>query len=299
MSIIYPISNIYANSTENKRENQIVKDGSALKEGLFGIGCGLLFGITLPLFGHPLDTIKTKMQAQGSYMQGGLISVSKQIYKQEGFLGFYRGLIPPLIGSAIFRSLQFGVYNFTFSFLRNNNIAAGEIPFSGKLEYRVVLSAISSATIRSLLETPLEFIKVRKQVGIDWHFREVMTGFNITWLRTTGLMITFFSTIDTFNRYTPNLLSIPGFGPFIQGGVCATIAWLVIWPLEVIKSQMQGNTPGPNTILQRGIFIFKNKGLKSLYRGALPGCLRCLFANSFAMYIYLGCQARREKNKIN
>eukprot|EP01100_Stratorugosa_tubuloviscum_P014081 TRINITY_DN732_c2_g1_i1.p1 TRINITY_DN732_c2_g1~~TRINITY_DN732_c2_g1_i1.p1 ORF type:complete len:306 (-),score=129.10 TRINITY_DN732_c2_g1_i1:47-964(-) len=303
MSIIYPSTQIYANSSTNITNNEtkrppIVKDDSALKEGFFGLACGLLFGITLPLFGHPFDTIKTKMQAQGSYMKGDLVYVCKQMIKHEGFLSFYKGLMPPLIGSAIFRSLQFGVYNFTFSLLRNNNVAEGVIPYSGQLEYKVILSAISSATFRTLLETPLEFIKVRRQVGANWYWKEVMTGFSVTWIRTAGLLVTFFATVDSFNRHTPNLLLIPGFGPLIQGGVCATIAWLAIWPLEVIKSQMQANTPGPNTTIARAIYIFKNQGLKTFYRGALPGSLRCLFANSFAMYIYLGCQQRRQRNKL-
>ena len=38
--------------------------GSGLREGLFGFGCGVLYGMTSPLIGHPFDTVKTKMQAQ-------------------------------------------------------------------------------------------------------------------------------------------------------------------------------------------------------------------------------------------
>jgi len=44
----------------------VVGSGGGLKEGLFGLGCGVLYGITSPLVGQPLDTIKTKMQAQAS-----------------------------------------------------------------------------------------------------------------------------------------------------------------------------------------------------------------------------------------
>ncbi len=38
--------------------------GSTSREALFGMGCGVLYGLTSPLIGHPFDTIKTKMQAQ-------------------------------------------------------------------------------------------------------------------------------------------------------------------------------------------------------------------------------------------
>lgn len=42
----------------------LVGSSGGLKEGLFGLGCGVLYGLTSPIIGHPLDTIKTKMQAQ-------------------------------------------------------------------------------------------------------------------------------------------------------------------------------------------------------------------------------------------
>lgn len=42
----------------------LVRDGSLAKEGMFGLLCGFLYGITSPLVGQPLDTVKTKMQAQ-------------------------------------------------------------------------------------------------------------------------------------------------------------------------------------------------------------------------------------------
>jgi hypothetical protein len=41
--------------------------GSGLREGLFGFGCGVLYGMTSPLIGHPFDTVKTKMQAQARH----------------------------------------------------------------------------------------------------------------------------------------------------------------------------------------------------------------------------------------
>jgi solute carrier family 25 carnitine/acylcarnitine transporter 20/29 len=33
------------------------------KEGLYSLLCGILFGATNTIVGHPFDTIKTKMQA--------------------------------------------------------------------------------------------------------------------------------------------------------------------------------------------------------------------------------------------
>ena len=35
--------------------------GSSYQEALFGLMGGIVYGLTSPLVGHPLDTIKTKM----------------------------------------------------------------------------------------------------------------------------------------------------------------------------------------------------------------------------------------------
>lgn len=47
-----------------KEENSLFSSSSAITNGLVGLGCGVAYGITSPLVGHPIDTIKTKMQAQ-------------------------------------------------------------------------------------------------------------------------------------------------------------------------------------------------------------------------------------------
>lgn len=51
---------------------------------------------------YPIDLVKTRMQNQRSKVVGELlyknsIDCVKKVYKNEGFLGFYRGLPPQLI----------------------------------------------------------------------------------------------------------------------------------------------------------------------------------------------------------
>ena len=53
---------------------------------------------------YPIDLVKTRMQNQRSKVVGELlyknsIDCVKKVYKNEGFLGFYRGLPPQLIVS--------------------------------------------------------------------------------------------------------------------------------------------------------------------------------------------------------
>ncbi len=75
--------------------------GTGAQEAWKGLFCGTLFGMTSPLIGHPLDTVKTKMQAQTSYMAGSATRTLLNVVKHEGFFALYRGLLPPLVGSSI------------------------------------------------------------------------------------------------------------------------------------------------------------------------------------------------------
>ena len=55
-----------------------------------------------------------------------------------------------------------------------------------------------------------------------------------------GLMGTYFILIDSFRRNLPGTFSNPVVGPFLASGFAATFGWWVVWPLEYMKSQVQG-----------------------------------------------------------
>ena len=82
------------------------------KEFLYTSITGFLFGGTNTIVGHPFDTVKTKMQAQTKHMtqQARYLPTIAKVFREEGPLGFYRGWIPPFIGSVLYRSIQFSVF---------------------------------------------------------------------------------------------------------------------------------------------------------------------------------------------
>jgi hypothetical protein len=53
-------------------------------------------------------------------------------------------------------------------------------------------------------------------------------------------MTSFFMMVDSLERHAPSVISIPVFGPFIKGGVCATLGWLVVWPFENVSGRRRG-----------------------------------------------------------
>jgi solute carrier family 25 carnitine/acylcarnitine transporter 20/29 len=150
----------------------------------------------------------------------------------------------------MFRSIQFTAYGTAYAASKDSPVLMNEIPGCGGLQYRVVVSGMFASTMRALLECPLELIKVRKQTGQAWmasstageairapakELKNLYSGFGITWMRTLGLMTSFFVMTDSLERHRPDIVGIPMLGPFIKGGVCATLGWIVVWPFENVR----------------------------------------------------------------
>lgn len=72
-----------------------------------GLGVGVLYGTTSVAVGHPFDTVKTKMQAQSGFESQSMLRTFTKTLREQGVRGLYRGCLPPLFGSGMFRSTQF------------------------------------------------------------------------------------------------------------------------------------------------------------------------------------------------
>ena len=286
--------------------------GSSGTEGWRGLLCGILFGLSSPLVGHPIDSVKTRMQASSAYYRGGALRTLVGVVRSEGFLALYRGLLPPLLGSSLFRSVQISVYASAYTAAGASPRLCAEVPGTGGLQARVLLAAVASSTARALIECPMELIKVRQQTGQPWllprtagasssglvraaaEIRNLYTGFGPTWARTVGLMGTFFILVDSLERLAPQAVSIPLIGPFLKGGVCATLGWVVVWPLENLRTQIQARAPGvPENagVFERARHVLRERGgVPGLFRGMGPGLTRSMLANGTSMIVYDQCQ---------
>jgi len=186
----------------------------------------------------------------------GAIATAQSIWRVEGFRGFWRGLVPPLLGSTAYRGVLFSAYSAAFAACKDTPLAK-PVPGLGGLAPAVVVGAVAAASARTAVETPLELIKVRRMLKQPWmtgsgvgslfsvgQVLELYKGSSATLARSTGMLCTFFVLIDYTTRYFPVAIATPIIGPFIKGGLCTTIGWAVAWPAEVVKSRVQGDTTG-------------------------------------------------------
>ena len=92
-------------------------------------------------------------------------------------------------------------------------------------------------------------------------------------------------------------------GPFLTGAVCANLAWLTIWPMDVVKTQLQSGKYANQSLaaLVRDV-LRPSSGL--LFRGLLPGLTRSTLANGLSMVVYKHVQGallehnHREEERI-
>ncbi|XP_076440697.1 mitochondrial substrate carrier family protein S-like [Babylonia areolata] len=257
-----------------------------IREGAIGLGVGVLYGVTNVVVGHPFDTLKTKMQGQAGFESSGMVQTFWKTLQTQGFRGLYRyAAVPPLWGSGIYRSIQFAAFEAVYTH-QKDGFGMNEIPFTGGLQLRVLMGAACSATCRAIVETPLDYVKVRGQTNQKWKLTKVYTGFGITWVRTMGLMSTFFITVDSGRRHFPEWFKRPLLGPLFTAGIAATLAWWVVWPLEYMKCQIQCSYGQDMSVLQRMKLVIRERGgFLGLYRGLMPGTLRSFFANGASMIV--------------
>lgn len=251
------------------------------------------------------------MQAEAAYKSSSFLQTVSGTFRHEGVRGFYRGFVPPLLGSMAYRGAGFSAYSAGFSACTNIPVLSDAIPFTGGLRPSVLVGALASAFARATIESPLDFVKLRLQIGKgvmqDAAFtqqagstmanspisfiRHLYSGYTTTLYRTMVMLGGFFVFVDYANRYMPDVVNKPLIGPFVKGGICATAAWGVAFPWETVKSTIQGDTTGRFkssrwvtwTVMRE---LYREGGIKRLYRGFGPGASRSFFANGASMIVY-------------
>jgi solute carrier family 25 carnitine/acylcarnitine transporter 20/29 len=261
------------------------------RDGLIGLMSGAVFGLVSLVVGHPFDTLKTKMQAQMTYSTGSQFHVLYNVLRREGVIGLYRGCIPPLISSPILRSAQFGAYAEVYS-LTTPKDKTKQPPKILGIDVRILLGGCAGGIARGLIECPFDVAKTTRQTGTSWRLRELTRGLGANIARNAPLLTFFFIFADQVKHF-----NIPqSLRGFVTGSVCATMAWLLIFPLDVIKSRKQATSGIGKSFLYIVKDIYKSHGIRGFYRGIGPGMVRSLLANGFSFHFYTKTQAFLNKH---
>jgi len=167
-----------------------------------GAGCGLVASVAT----CPLDVIKTKLQAQsvahGHVGYLGVLGTVKNVLRQDGIRGLYRGLGPTILGYLPTWALYFAVYDGIKTRFGDTPLgsdphhrnfypaphAKGYQPFARDHPWSLhILSAMTAGACSTICTNPLWVIKTRfmTQPAHESRYRHTLDAF-VTIYRTEG-----------------------------------------------------------------------------------------------------------------
>lgn len=261
-----------------------------MAESVITFVAGASYGLTTVLVGQPLDTIKVRMQAMPTASTQSSWTVGRDLFVREGVRGLYRGGLPLVVGGSLMRSAQFGVSGYARDVLSRLNLPQRKL--FGLIDYQVVLAGLAGGIGRGLVEVPTDFLKTRRQVDRSWTFRSLLDGTAVTLGRNSILFAAFVVYIDLSKQacragLVPRALVTPdgeSLTPFAKGAICANLAWLTVWPADVVKTQRQsGNYDAKSSSLS---LLKDNIKSGRMFRGVVPGLARSSVANGSSMVVY-------------
>eukprot|EP01080_Neovahlkampfia_damariscottae_P009299 gene9299-1387_t len=257
---------------------------------------GTAGGITGVLAGQPLDVIKVNIQ---SNYQKKFNKVVKDIFKNEGPKGFYKGSISPMFGIGAVNAILFGVYGNSLRFFHQNAKIQTEQPTILQISLAGMVSGFSNC----LILTPTDLIKSKLQTSTQFKgnidclrhilkqegFKGLFKGLSSTILRETPSYGLYFSVYEYFHRkFGDNYISCLN-----AGGIAGTVAWAQCYPIDVIKTRLQTLPvyPQPGHDKYTGFFdctkkIYQTEGLTTFYRGISSCLIRAYPVNAVTFFVY-------------
>ncbi|XP_074865882.1 solute carrier family 25 member 48 [Carettochelys insculpta] len=241
---------------------------------------GWIGGAASVIVGHPLDTVKTRLQAGQGY--GNMLNCILTVYRNENVAGFFKGMSFPLASIAVYSSVTFGVFSNTQRFISQQRY--GDSNHAPALSDLIVASMVAGV-VSVGIGCPVDLIKIRLQmqtqsfIKANINLKNRAIGFPAyrgpihcvsSILRHEGLAGMYRGAGAMLLRDVPGycLYFIPykclcgwitpegSISPspssvWIAGGIAGTISWGTATPMDVVKSRLQAD----------GVYLNKYKGV--------------------------------------
>ncbi|XP_019945580.1 electrogenic aspartate/glutamate antiporter SLC25A12, mitochondrial isoform X1 [Paralichthys olivaceus] len=255
-------------------------------ESAYRFSLGSIAGATGATAVYPIDLVKTRMQNQrstgsfvGELMYKNSFDCAKKVLRYEGVFGFYRGLLPQLIGVAPEKAIKLTVNDFVRDkFTTQDGIA---LPAE-------ILAGGCAGGSQVIFTNPLEIVKIRLQVA-----GEITTGPRVSALnvvRDLGFFGLYKGAKACFLRDIPfSAIYFPVYAHTKQkladeegrlgalqlltaGAIAGVPAASLVTPADVIKTRLQvaaraGQT-SYNGVIDCFRKILKEEGFRAFWKGA-------------------------------
>ncbi|KAJ3040557.1 Mitochondrial carrier protein ymc2 [Rhizophlyctis rosea] len=290
---------------------------SGLTQTLQELFAGSVGGIVQVLVGQPFDTVKVRLQTQSIEKPEytGLGDCVKKTIKNEGFGGFYKGTLTPLIGVGACVSIQFGALEYakrqlTFLNARQNSPTPSQLSLS-----QLFLAGAFSGISNSALSGPIEHIRTRLQVQSSssshqyagpwdlirkitkqYGFGAVYKGQGITMCREFLGYGCYFASYEWLVQRTMRVEGkrrdqVETWKQCIYGALAGYSLWIAVYPIDVIKSKIQtdgfdAGTRKYSSSLDCARKTYAQQGMAGFYRGFWACMFRAAPVNAATFVAY-------------
>lgn len=280
---------------------------SNVKDGARQFAAGGCAGMIEVCLMHPLDLVKTRMQVQrkgDAVIYKNVFDCFRQMYRSEGVLSFYKGILPPILAETPKRATKFFTFEqykrlFTFS--------------SVPLPLTFSLAGFCSGLTEAVIICPFEVVKVKLQserIAVAQQKTAWATAREIIAERGFGLNGIFLGLTSTLMRhavwnavYFGLYHSIKDIVPppkdatnsfmyrFSLGFSAGFLACCANIPFDVAKSRIQGPQPDPavrkyKTCVQSMRLVAAEEGFAALYKGFVPKVMRLAPGGAIMFIVY-------------
>lgn len=267
---------------------------------------GCIGGCAGVLVGHPFDTVKVRLQTQCTLkpMYKGTFHCFISIIKNESMSGLYKGMSSPMAGLAAINAIVFGVYGNILRSLPNPNSLCSQF-----------VAGVSTGVVQSLVCSPMELAKIQMQIqgqGQPKHYfpfwkrpqpfynspldclfkiyrldgmRGLFRGLCATALRDAPAFGVYFAGYEYLTQiFTDSNGDVNTIGLIMAGGLAGVLSWVVVYPVDVLKSRLQADGIG-NQRLYNGLCDCMKKsliseGYKVMFRGLNSTVVRAFPTNA-------------------
>ncbi|XP_077996374.1 solute carrier family 25 member 45-like [Glandiceps talaboti] len=278
---------------------------------------GLVGGGTGVFVGYPLDTIKTRLQAQSlaTHKYRGILDCMITTFKNETVFGFYKGMGFPLATIALQNAVTFGVYG---NVLRHLSEWKGRDWNQNPENIDIYIAGCAGGVVQLSIACPIELVKIRLQMQTHGRgnpipgqtmpiyrgpihciatifknegIRGCYRGLTVLTLRDVPSFGIYFLAYDVFCRK----LTFEGqnhpstWALLLAGGAAGSISWGIINPLDVIKSRLQGDgvkSSKYHNLWHCVVDSYKTGGIKVFFTGMSINCVRGFPVNAATFAVY-------------
>ncbi|CAL1614339.1 unnamed protein product [Knipowitschia caucasica] len=120
---------------------------------------GWIGGASSVVVGHPLDTVKTRLQAGQGYKN--TLHCVLSIYRKESAMAFFKGMSFPLASITVYNSVVFGFFSNAQRLISKHRYGDGRHP--GSLA-DITLASTLTGLVSVGLGAPVDLVKIRLQM---------------------------------------------------------------------------------------------------------------------------------------